>query len=124
MMRRALGSVLAVLACQAAHAAPPPKPKLIVAISIDQFSAELFDRYRPSFTQGLKRMADGVTFTGYQSHGATETCPGHSTLLTGMHPSHTGIVANDWVDRATWQVAMQENYALKVSLRKGLRWAE
>jgi predicted AlkP superfamily pyrophosphatase or phosphodiesterase len=102
MLRRVIGSVLGLLACHAAAAAPPPKPKLIVAISVDQLSAELFDRYRPTFTAGLKRMSDGVTFTGYQSHGATETCPGHSTLLTGMHPSRTGIVANDWVDRATW----------------------
>ena len=24
---------------------------------------------------------------GFQSHAATETCPGHSTLLTGVHPA-------------------------------------
>jgi predicted AlkP superfamily pyrophosphatase or phosphodiesterase len=103
MLRRVTGSILGLLAGHGALAVPPPKPKLIVAISVDQFSAELFDRYRPTFTQGLKRLSDGVTFTGYQSHGATETCPGHSTLLTGMHPSHTGIVANDWVDRGSWR---------------------
>ena len=27
---------------------------------------------------------------------ATETCPGHSTILTGGHPSRTGIVANNY----------------------------
>jgi predicted AlkP superfamily pyrophosphatase or phosphodiesterase len=103
---RSLVCSAAAAACLLAHAAtaaPPPKPKLVVAISVDQFSAELFDRYRPTFTQGLKRLSDGVTFTGYQSHAATETCPGHSTLLTGRHPSGTGIVANDWQDRATWR---------------------
>jgi predicted AlkP superfamily pyrophosphatase or phosphodiesterase len=105
VLMRSLVCSAAAAACLLAHAAtaaPPPKPKLVVAISVDQFSAELFDRYRPTFTQGLKRLSDGVTFTGYQSHAATETCPGHSTLLTGRHPSGTGIIANDWQDRATW----------------------
>ena len=79
-------------------AAPPPAPKLIVAIAVDQFSADLFQRYRSSFTGGMKRLSDGIAFTGYQSHAATETCPGHSTILTGRHPSATGIVANTWFD--------------------------
>lgn len=79
---------------------PTGKPKLIVAISIDQFSAGLFDQYRDHFSGGLRRMIDaGVVFpNGYQSHAATETCPGHSTILTGRHPTGTGIIANDWLD--------------------------
>jgi predicted AlkP superfamily pyrophosphatase or phosphodiesterase len=81
-----------------ANAAPPPQPKLVVAISVDQFAADLFQRYRPTFTGGLKRLSDGIAFTGYQSHAATETCPGHSTILTGRHPAATGIVANTWFD--------------------------
>ena len=81
-----------------AQAALPPQPKLVVALAIDQFSAELFQRYRASFTGGLKRLSDGIVFTGYQSHAATETCPGHSTILTGRHPAATGIVANTWFD--------------------------
>ena len=35
-------------------AASPP-PKLIVAISVDQFSADLFAEYRSHFTGGLAR---------------------------------------------------------------------
>ncbi len=74
-------------------------PTLIVAISIDQFSADLFTEYRNHVTGGLARLLDGAVFpNGYQSHAATETCPGHSTLLTGMRPAHTGIVLNTWVD--------------------------
>ena len=90
-------------ATTAAAAPPPPRPpsKLVVAISVDQFGLELFERYRPTYTGGLKRLGDGLAFTGYQSHAATETCPGHSTILTGEHPSHTGIVANSWYERAT-----------------------
>lgn len=77
----------------------PPPPKLLVVISVDQFSADLFAEYRQHFTSGLKRLSDGVVFpSGYQSHAATETCPGHSTILTGDHPARTGIIANNWVD--------------------------
>jgi phosphonoacetate hydrolase len=79
-------------------AATPP-PKLVVMIAVDQFSADLFAEYRGHFTGGLARLASGIVFpAGYQSHAATETCPGHSTILTGNHPAHTGIVANNYFD--------------------------
>ena len=88
-----------------AAAAPAPAsqpPRLIVAISVDQFSADLFAEYRNRFTGGFARLLNGAVFpSGYQSHAATETCPGHSTILTGMRPEHTGIVANNWVDLKT-----------------------
>lgn len=74
-------------------------PKLVVAISVDQFSANLFSEYRSSFTGGLKRLASGVVFpSGYQSHAATETCPGHSTIMTGVHSGRAGIIGNNWID--------------------------
>ena len=77
--------------------AMPAKPKLIVAISIDQLSADLFAQYRGKVTGGLKRLQSGVVFpSGYQSHAATETCPGHSTILSGVRPTTSGIAANDW----------------------------
>src|SRR3712207_3155354 len=73
------------------------KPKLIVAISVDQFSADLFAQYRQHFDGGLERLSEGVVFpSGYQGHNATETCPGHSTILTGSRPARTGIIANNW----------------------------
>lgn len=79
--------------------AATPAPKLVVVISVDQFSADLFAEYRSHFTGGLARLASGVVFpAGYQSHAATETCPGHSTILTGNHPAHTGIIANNYFD--------------------------
>lgn len=79
---------------------PVEQPKLIVAISVDQFSADLFAQYRQLYSQGLRRLEiDGMVFpSGYQSHAATETCPGHSTILTGSRPSRTGIIANEWID--------------------------
>ena len=93
--------ILAAAAALFATAAPAAPPKLLVVISVDQFSANLFDEYRPQFTGGLARLASGTVFrNGYQSHAATETCPGHSTILTGDHPSRTGIIANSWVDQS------------------------
>ncbi|MFL6734641.1 MAG: alkaline phosphatase family protein [Sphingomicrobium sp.] len=74
-------------------------PKLLVVISVDQLSADLFDEYRPQFTGGLSRLSQGTVFrNGYQGHATTETCPGHSTILTGARPARTGIIANDWMD--------------------------
>ena len=87
-------------AAPAAAQPPPAPPKLLVVISVDQFSADLWDEYRPQFTGGLARLATGAAFhNGYQSHAATETCPGHSTILTGDHPARTGIISNAWIDQ-------------------------
>ncbi len=83
-----------------------PEPKLVVVISIDQFSANLYAQHRAEFTGGLATLSQGIVYpNGYQSHAFTETCPGHSTLLTGKHPNKTGITANDWYDRATGKMA-------------------
>jgi predicted AlkP superfamily pyrophosphatase or phosphodiesterase len=95
-----LVAAAALLASQAAAQVPPP-PKLLVVISVDQFSANLFDEYRPQFTAGLARLASGTVFhNGFQSHAMTETCPGHSTILTGDHPYRTGIIGNTWIDQS------------------------
>ncbi len=92
--------------CSAGHgqgpaAAPATPPRLLVVISVDQYSADLFSEYRQYYTDGLKRLQEGVIFPkAYQSHAATETCPGHSTILTGNRPEHTGIIANSWIDQS------------------------
>jgi predicted AlkP superfamily pyrophosphatase or phosphodiesterase len=99
-MRFIRGLLVALLTLPAlALAAAPPSPKLIVMIAVDQYSADLFGEYRSMYKDGLATLATGVVFPrGYQSHASTETCPGHSTILTGMRPGHTGIIANDWQD--------------------------
>lgn len=72
------------------------QPRLVVTVVVDQLSANLFNQYRSRFTGGFKRLIDEglVHANGFQTHGVTETCPGHSTVLTGMHPTHTGIGVN------------------------------
>ncbi len=89
----------APISAQPVDALPSRPPKLIVAISVDQLSSDLFDEYRPRLTGGLGRIASGTAYrNGYQAQNATETCPGHSTLLTGAFPSRSGIIANSWFD--------------------------
>ena len=100
-MRKFILAAAAALTASAAVAQPAAPPKLLVVISVDQFSADLFDEYRPQFSGGFARLASGTVFrNGYQSHSATETCPGHSTILTGDHPARTGIIANLWIDQS------------------------
>jgi len=104
-MRKLLLAASAALFAQPLAATPPlpvpPAPtRLLVVIAVDQFSADLFDEYRPHWNGGLARLSSGTVFrNGYQSHAATETCPGHSTLLTGDHPARTGIISNIWIDQ-------------------------
>lgn len=83
-----------------------PKPKLVVVVSIDQFSADLFAKWRGRLPGGLGFLSqNGIVYpNGFQSHGMTETCPGHSTILTGKHPNKTGISANDWFDKQSGQI--------------------
>src|SRR3954462_12009641 len=98
MRKLILAAAAAFLAVPAA-AQQPTSPKLIVAIAIDQFSANLWNEYRPQFTGGFARLASGTVFrNGYQSHAGTETCPGHSTITTGDRPTRTGIAINTWYD--------------------------
>ncbi|MGH7021267.1 MAG: alkaline phosphatase family protein [Brevundimonas sp.] len=110
------GAALPAMAQQAAQpvasaaTAERAAPALVVTLVIDQFSANLFNQYRSQFTGGLKTLADQglVSINGYQTHGVTVTCAGHSTVLTGVHPAHSGIPANDWIDTTTGE----ETYCL------------
>lgn len=79
------------------------RPPLVVVISVDQLSADLMSRWGANAPGGLGRLArEGTWFkAAYQDHGFTETGPGHSVILSGRHPAHTGITENRWPDRAT-----------------------
>ncbi|MDB6159553.1 MAG: type phosphodiesterase/nucleotide pyrophosphatase [Gammaproteobacteria bacterium] len=101
MKFRMLLAVILATVSAASEAQSVVRPRIVVAISVDQFSADLFTEYRQLFKAGLHRLQTGVVFPGgYQSHAATETCPGHSTILTGSRPARTGIIANEWYDQS------------------------
>jgi predicted AlkP superfamily pyrophosphatase or phosphodiesterase len=79
---------------------PPAQPKLILVIAVDQMRSDYVDRFAPLYRAGLKTLIDkGAVFSNAKyRHAANETGPGHSVLLTGADPLHSGIVANDWWD--------------------------
>src|SRR5579863_631848 len=84
-----------------AQAQPPPQPKLVLAIVVDQCRYDYMTRFRGDFTGGLKRLLEeGAVFTNanYQA-SPTVTAVGHSTFLTGATPKVSGIVSNTWFDR-------------------------
>src|ERR1700693_5617530 len=83
-----------------AAAAPGSKPKLVLAIAIDQFRYDYLTRYRSEYTGGLSRLLTrGAVFTNANyEHSPTVTAVGHSTFLSGALPSISGIVGNDWFD--------------------------
>ena len=87
-----------VAACAAAQqpSAAPPRPTLIVFITVDQMRSDYFQRFDKQLTGGLRTLFDGSAFfvDGYQDHAITETAPGHSVTLSGRFPVHTGITMN------------------------------
>ena len=60
-------------------------------------------RFRTDFTGGFKTLlTKGAVFTNARYiHVPTVTAIGHSTFLTGATPSISGIIGNDWYDRAS-----------------------
>jgi hypothetical protein len=87
------GTPVPVAAQQRAH---NDSTRLVVLVVVDQMRADYLSRFASQYTGGLGRLVhDGSVFLhGQQDHAITETAPGHSTLLSGRTPSHTGIVTN------------------------------
>ena len=65
-------------------------------ITVDQLRADYLDRWKGQLVGGLFQLVnEGAVFAdGYQDHAVTETAPGHSTVLSGRWPAHTGIIRN------------------------------
>jgi len=102
MRRFALAAGL-LLGSGLAGAETAEPPRLLVLFIIDQGRYEHLVRFRPAFQFGLKRLLDkGVSFTdAHQDHAVTATAPGHAALVSGVHPSRSGMVSNQWYDRAS-----------------------
>jgi len=90
-------SLISLLPLGAQRRAAPPRPTLVVFLTIDQMIPDYFARYGRQFTGGLRRLqAGGVLFmNGFQDHATTETAPGHAATMSGRFPMHTGIVRNN-----------------------------
>ncbi len=102
-MRNWILTLFLTLPLSAQNNAPPPKPKLVLAIVIDQFRYDYLTRYHSEYTGGFKRFFEhGATFTNaHFEHVPTVTAVGHSTFLSGATPALSGIIGNEWWDRAS-----------------------
>jgi predicted AlkP superfamily pyrophosphatase or phosphodiesterase len=98
-----LTPVLALLGkCLAAQtAAQPPKPKLVVAVIVDQFRYDYLTRFRQDYHGGLDRLLTrGADFTNaFYAQVPTVTAVGHTIFLSGAMPAVSGIINNAWYDR-------------------------
>jgi predicted AlkP superfamily pyrophosphatase or phosphodiesterase len=101
MIRRFALALPILLAWLVAHpaagqASNEPTPKLVVFITVDAMRPDYLTRFAPQLTGGLGRLYNGgAVFTnGFQDHAITETAPGHSVIMSGRYPVHTGISAN------------------------------
>jgi len=93
--------LLVVSAAAALHAAE--RPKLVVAIAIDQFRYAYLTRFRSDSSGGIDLLLkQGADFTNAPYLQApTVTAVGHSIFLTGAMPAVSGIISNAWYDRQT-----------------------
>jgi type I phosphodiesterase/nucleotide pyrophosphatase len=99
-MRKNIFAILAAACAVAATAAP--KPKLVVAIAVDQFRYDYLTRFRSEYKGGLNQLlTKGAVFTNARyEHFPTVTAIGHSTFLSGATPAISGIIGNDWWERS------------------------
>jgi predicted AlkP superfamily pyrophosphatase or phosphodiesterase len=80
------------------------RPRLVLLVVVDQFRYDYLERFNDLFgPNGFKRLLrDGASWTqSNYDHMPTYTAPGHATMMTGAYPAETGIIGNDWPDRAT-----------------------
>src|SRR5579859_7756821 len=79
----------------------PRKPKLVLAVVVDQFRYDYLLRFRADYHGGIDRLLSGgaVFADARYIHYPTVTAVGHSTFMSGATPSVSGIVSNEWFDR-------------------------
>jgi len=82
------------------------KKPYVIMISIDGFRWDLADKYDARF---LKKMrSEGVEAESMQPSYPSLTFPNHYAIITGMYPSHHGLVDNYFYDpkkKATYKVS-------------------
>jgi hypothetical protein len=83
---------------------PAKKPRLVLAVVVDQFRYDYLLRFRADYTGGIARLlSNGAVFSDARYiHYPTVTAVGHSTFMSGATPSVSGIIGNEWFDRAAF----------------------
>jgi len=70
----------------------------VILISIDGFRYDYAQKYGPKNLLGYAQQ--GVKADALIPSFPSVTFPNHYTIATGLYPSHTGLVANSFYDRA------------------------
>jgi predicted AlkP superfamily pyrophosphatase or phosphodiesterase len=83
------------------HVEAQPRP-LLILISFDGFRWDYPDKAPTPNLRGL--MARGVRAEGLIPSFPSKTFPNHYTIVTGLYPSHHGIIANTIKDPPTGRV--------------------
>lgn len=69
-------------------------------VAVDQLRRDRLSEDQPGGLGRLQR--EGRVFPDAAlAHAVTETCPGHATMLSGLHPAHSGIPGNSYRDPET-----------------------
>src|SRR3954470_22399386 len=90
-------------------ALPAARPKLVLAVVIDQFRADYLTRFESRFLPARQKSGAVGGFKYLMDQGAyyplgeyqmlqCETGPGHATVLSGSYPYQSGIALNVWFD--------------------------
>jgi hypothetical protein len=96
-------ALVALAACRApavkSPAAPPPAPRVLIAIVVDQMAAWMAEERWPALPADggfarLRREGLWVRQLRYE-HAVTDTAPGHAALYSGAVPRASGIFANE-----------------------------
>jgi predicted AlkP superfamily pyrophosphatase or phosphodiesterase len=106
MTLRKLAVWLLGLLVAASVQAAGPAPALVLVIAIDGLPQEQLVKYRDLYAPGGFRrlLEDGAWYgNAHHLHASTLTAPGHATMLTGSYPYRNGIIANEWIDRKTFE---------------------
>lgn len=105
MITRTLALSLLSIAHLLVHAGAdePPRPALVIVVSIDQLPREYLDRFEAGMDERgfFRRLRDhGADYTHCRYlQSNTVTAVGHSVISTGAYPDVSGIIENEWFDR-------------------------
>ncbi len=94
---------LALALCLSSCVTPKPKgpPPPLILISMDGLRWDYRDRY-PDATPNLRQLArEGASAKAMIPVFPSNTFPNHYTIVTGLYPSHHGIVNNHLFDAST-----------------------
>ncbi|HWA10390.1 MAG TPA: alkaline phosphatase family protein [Opitutaceae bacterium] len=98
LLRLLAGCVLLLAGCAGPSARPPgPVPPLLL-ISMDAFRWD-YCSLHPAETPHLRALiAGGISARGLVSVFPSNTFPNHYSIVTGLYPSHHGIINNEFFD--------------------------